>query len=69
MKKTLIDHHDITRRDAMKGGIGAASLAALGSGAGAPVAISAASVVATTDQRMRNRPPHLRQSRSLLRAS
>jgi len=48
MKKALIDHHDITRRDMMKGGIGAASLAALGSGAAVPAAITTASVVTTT---------------------
>jgi hypothetical protein len=38
-----------TRRDAMKGGIGAASLTALDTGAAIPVAMSTASVVVTAD--------------------
>lgn len=49
MKKTSIDNPDLTRRDAMKGGIGAASLAAIGGGVAVPAAITAASVAATTD--------------------
>jgi len=49
MKMASIDHQDISRRDAMKGGIGAASLAALGTGAAVPAALSAASVTVTTD--------------------
>jgi hypothetical protein len=49
MKKTLIDRRDITRRDAMKSGVGAASLAALGTGAAVPAAVSTAALVATAD--------------------
>jgi hypothetical protein len=48
MKTDSMNHQDISRRAAMKGGIGAASLA-LGTGAVVPAAISTASVVATTD--------------------
>jgi hypothetical protein len=47
MKTTSIDHQGISRRGAMKGGIGAASLVALGSRTVVPVAASAVSVVAT----------------------
>src|SRR5262245_22674629 len=49
MKATSITQQGMNRRDAMKGGIGAASLAALGSGAALPIAMSAASVVVTPD--------------------
>src|SRR5262245_59154718 len=57
MKKALIDHHDITRRDMMKGGIGAASLAALGTGAAVPAAITTASAVTTTDTAQAQQAP------------
>src|SRR5262245_4223937 len=39
MKKTLVSHRDITRREAVKGGMGAVSLAAMGAGAALPAAI------------------------------
>src|SRR5262245_23049258 len=42
MKTTLINRPNITRRDAMKGGIGAASLAAVGSGVALPTMLTAA---------------------------
>src|SRR5215470_9908743 len=42
-------HQDITRRDAMKGGIGAVSLAAMGAGAALPAAIATTSVAVTAD--------------------
>ena len=43
--KTSGSNLEITRRDMMKGGIGAASLAAIGAGAAVPAALTAASVV------------------------
>jgi hypothetical protein len=49
MKKTLVSHRGITRRDAINGGIGAVSVAALGAGAAVPAALTAASAVITTD--------------------
>jgi hypothetical protein len=49
MKAALVNPLDINRRDAIKGGIGAASLAALSAGAVAPVAVSAAFVATTTE--------------------
>ena len=49
MKTTLVNQPNVNRRDAMKSGIGAASLAALGTGAAIPTAITAASVAVTTD--------------------
>jgi len=51
-----IHHHDISRRDAMKGGIGAASLAALGTGAAVPAALTTASVAVTTDTAQAQQP-------------
>jgi hypothetical protein len=48
MKRTAIDALGITRRDAMKGGIGAASLAAMGGGVAVP-AIATTSVVMSSD--------------------
>lgn len=47
MKTTLVD--DISRRDTLKGGVGVASIAAMGSGAALPVAIAATSVTVSTD--------------------
>jgi hypothetical protein len=47
MKVTLTSQSNINRRDAVKGGIGAASLAALGAGAAVPLV--AAPVIATGD--------------------
>src|ERR1700761_2025109 len=44
MKKTSFDDLSATRRDAIKSGLGAASLAALGGRVAAPVAISTATV-------------------------
>jgi hypothetical protein len=41
MKTTLVNQPDITRRNAIKSGIGAVSLAALGTGAAVPAALSA----------------------------
>src|SRR5215467_11853657 len=49
MKTTLINQPDINRRDAIKRGIGAASLGALGARAAVPIAITTASVAITTD--------------------
>src|SRR5262249_46561755 len=46
--KTTLDQADINRREAMKRGIGAATLVAMSSGA-APVAATTASVVITTE--------------------
>jgi len=40
---------NVTRRDAMKGGIGAASLATLGAGAAIPTAMSTMSVITIND--------------------
>jgi hypothetical protein len=40
---------NVTRRDAMKGGIGAASVAALGTGAAIPIAMSTVSVITAAD--------------------
>jgi hypothetical protein len=51
MKSTSIDHHDTTRRDAIKGGIGAASLAAMSAGATVPAALSAAASLVVTANR------------------
>ena len=49
MQSPLIDNHDITRRDAVKGGgIGAASIAAMSTGLAVPVAMSAASLAVAT---------------------
>src|SRR5262249_38785996 len=48
MKTTLVDQLDISRRDVMKTCVGAASLAAMSAGA-APIAVTTASVVATTE--------------------
>jgi hypothetical protein len=48
MKKASPNHQEITRRDAMKGGVGTATLAALGAGAAVPAAVTTASVVAAT---------------------
>jgi hypothetical protein len=45
----MINQSKISRRNAMKGGVGAASLATLGTGTIAPIAISTASAIATTD--------------------
>ncbi len=44
MKKKHIDHPDITRRDAIKGGVGVASLAALSARAAVPGTVSIASI-------------------------
>jgi hypothetical protein len=57
MKKTLVSHQDITRRGAIKGGIGAASLAAMGPGAALPAAITTASVAVTVDTAQAQRAP------------
>lgn len=46
MSKTLQGSPDISRRDALKGSIGAATLAAFGTGATAPAALSGAALVA-----------------------
>jgi hypothetical protein len=48
MKTTVVNQPNINRRDAMKGGVSAASLVALGAGAAAPVAVTTASVAVTT---------------------
>jgi hypothetical protein len=57
MKATSINRPAITRRDAMRGGVGVASLAALGTGAAAPVAMTAASVAVTADTAHAQQPP------------
>jgi hypothetical protein len=57
MKTTLISQLNISRRDAMKGGIGVASLAALGTGAAVPAAITTASVAVTTDTAQAQQAP------------
>src|SRR5262245_56318186 len=49
MKTKLVNQPNIDRRGAMKGGIGMASLAALGARAVVPAAVTATSVVLTTD--------------------
>ena len=49
MKMTLIGQPNLSRRSAMKSGLGAASLAALGTGAVVPVVISTASVVVAAE--------------------
>src|SRR5262247_552462 len=49
MKATLINQTNLSRRDAMKGGVGVASLAALGTGAVVPAALSTASVMVAAD--------------------
>ncbi|WP_104663337.1 DUF1254 domain-containing protein [Ensifer adhaerens] len=48
MKTTSGNKLEITRRDMMKGGIGAASLAAIGAGAAGTAAVTAASLAAST---------------------
>jgi hypothetical protein len=48
MTSKSADHQGATRRDALKGGIGAASLAALGTGAAVPTALTTASVAVVT---------------------
>jgi hypothetical protein len=47
--KTTLDQAEINRRDVMKTGVGAATLATIGTGAGVPLAASTASVAVTTD--------------------
>ena len=49
MITTSINGHAINRREAMKGGIGAASLASIGIGAAVPAAITTASMAVTTN--------------------
>jgi hypothetical protein len=49
MRRARTERLDVTRREAMKGSIGAASLPAMGTGTAVPVAISAASVAVTAD--------------------
>lgn len=49
MKTTLVNQPTINRRDAMKGGVTAASFAALAGGAAVPAAVSTVAVVTTTD--------------------
>lgn len=49
MKTSFNDQLDITRRDLMKGGMGAASLAAVSAGAAVPAAVTAASVAVTAN--------------------
>jgi hypothetical protein len=65
MKTTSIEQLNITRRDAMKGSVGAASLAALGTGAAIPVAISTASVTISTDTAQAQPSPALPQGTDL----
>ena len=48
MKKTMIYHQGINRRDTMKGGVSLASLAALAGGVAVPTAITGASVAVPT---------------------
>jgi hypothetical protein len=48
MEATIINQPDIKRRDAMKGGIGAAAVASLGTGAALPVGLTAASIATAT---------------------
>ena len=57
MKTSPIDHRGTTRRDAIKGGIGGASLAALGTRAAVPAAITTASVAITTNAAQAQRSP------------
>jgi hypothetical protein len=49
MKTTVVNPSNINRRDAMKGGIGAASLTALGTGVAVPAALSTVAVTLTTN--------------------
>src|ERR1700748_2669742 len=49
MKTTPMNQSKIDRRDAMKRGIGAAALAALGGGAAVSAALSTASILAAAD--------------------
>src|SRR5262245_15479915 len=49
MKTTLGNQPDINRRDAVKCSVGAASFAALGTGAAVPAALTTASIVVTAD--------------------
>lgn len=49
MKKTLVRNQDVTRRSAIKGGVGVAALTALSAGTVAHVAISTASVTLASD--------------------
>jgi hypothetical protein len=49
MKPTLIHQPQISRRETMKGGIGAASLVAMSAGVAVPAAVLTVSVVAATD--------------------
>jgi hypothetical protein len=49
MKTALVNRSGVNRRDAMKGGIGAASFAAMAAGASLPAAITTASVAVTAD--------------------
>src|SRR5262245_3978930 len=49
MKMTLLSRQDISRRDAMKGGVGAASLAAFRTGAAAPAALSTGMLLTATE--------------------
>jgi hypothetical protein len=49
MQTPLIDNHNITRRKAMKGGIGIASMTAMSTGVVVPVAMSAEPLTVTAD--------------------
>src|SRR5262245_35753112 len=59
MRKIEVDRDGITRRDTIKGGIGAASLAATSARAVVPVAVAAASVVAAPRVAQARRAPVL----------
>jgi hypothetical protein len=67
MKKTSDNQLDTTRRNALKRGIGAASLAALGTRAAAPVAISTATITITTEKARAEEAPAPRLQKSRLK--
>lgn len=59
MKTRDVEHPGISRRDMMKGGVGAASLAAMGATAAAPAALATASVAAATDTAQAQQTPEI----------
>lgn len=60
MKATRLDRPEMSRRDAMKSGVGAASLAAMSAGVGAPAVLTTTSVAVTTNAAHAQQPPSAR---------
>jgi hypothetical protein len=57
MSNSVQDNHEMTRRDAMKGGLGAATLAAIGARAAVPAALAAVPAVAAAGAVQAETPP------------